>query len=65
MIEQAKNKSGKILCTKATKNPFILPYKIARNKIKTNFMFKSITKENEEITDSSRNNRAYAGKIIS
>lgn len=50
MIEQAKNNSWKTLCTKATKNPFILPYKIARNKMKTKVMFRSITKENGEVT---------------
>lgn len=59
MLEEAKNNSWKQLCTKTTKNPFNLPYKIARNQIKTSIILRSIMKENGEITTSLKETVEY------
>lgn len=52
MIESAKDKSWQKVCEMVRKNPFTLPYKIARDQIKQRIILTSMKKDDGEMTKS-------------
>lgn len=64
MIQEAKKQSWKLLCTKITRNPFNIAYKLARTQIKQKIILPSIKKGDGIMTKSLEETRIFAREVL-